>query len=138
MMLTKLGLIVAMAATVGQGAAPEKVWQEGMLLNPENNAYFKSVAKTEESEEVPHTIGNTAAKSAISGMMDRFVIDSSDGSYLVERTRFSTSPPPKVFITMTVKFYIEKKKLVMLDREGHPLETKIVKQAPKVNLAVGQ
>ena len=48
--MKRLGLVLSLAAAIGQGswgASKERAWQQGMLLNPENNAYFKSVLKTE-------------------------------------------------------------------------------------------
>ena len=141
--MTRLGLVLALAAAIGQGswgASKERAWQQGMLLNPENNAYFKSVEKTESTGPAGfHATGSTdpSAKHDVS-IQDNYVVDAGDSAYLVQRVRLTSSEAPKVYITMQVKFFVEKKKLYMVDRDGHEVETKIIKQAPKGSIAVGQ
>jgi hypothetical protein len=139
----RLGLVLALAAAIGQGswgASKERAWQQGMLLNPENNAYFKSVAKSEsQGGSAFHAAGSTDpdAKHDVA-VQDNYVVDTSDATYLVERVRLSSVEAAKVYITMQVKFFVEKKKLYMIDRDGKEVETRIVKQAPKNSVAVGQ
>ena len=141
--MKRLGLVLTLAATIGQGlwgADKERPWQQGMLLNPENNAYFKSVGRTEGSGPTGfHAAGSTDpdAKHDVS-VQDNYVVDAGDSAYLVQRIRLSSAEAAKVYITMSVKFFVEKKKLYLVDRLGHEVETKIVKQAPKGSLAVGQ
>jgi hypothetical protein len=141
--MKRLGLVLTLAAVIGQGsfgADKERAWQEGMLLNPENNAYFKSVDKTEGlGESGFHAAGSTDpdAKHDVS-VQDNYVVDAGDAAYLVQRIRLSSATPAKVYITMQVKFFVEKKKLFLVDKDGHQVETKIVKQAPKGSVATGQ
>jgi hypothetical protein len=141
--MKRLGLVLTLAAAIGQGswgADKERAWQQGMLLNPENNAYFKSVDKTEGLGATGfHATGTTDpdAKHDIS-VQDNYVVDAGDAAYLVQRIRLSSSSAAKVFITMQVKFFVEKKKLYMVDKDGKEVETKIVKQASKGSLATGQ
>lgn len=141
--MKRLGLVLTLAAAIGQGsfaADKERPWQQGMLLNPENNAYFKSVGRTQGGGLSGfQATGSTDpfAKHDLT-VQDNYVVDAGDSAYLVQRIRLSSAEAAKVFITMQVKFFVEKKKLYMVDREGHEVETKIVKQAPKGSLAVGQ
>jgi hypothetical protein len=141
--MKRLGLVLTLAAAIGQGsfgADKERAWQQGMLLNPENNAYFKSVDRTEGLGEGGfHAAGTTDpdAKHDIS-VQDNYVVDAGDAAYLVQRIRLSSATPAKVYITMQVKFFVEKKKLFLVDKDGHQVETKIVKQAPKGSVAAGQ
>jgi hypothetical protein len=141
--MKRLGLVLTLAAAIGQGsfgADKERAWQQGMLLNPENNAYFKSVDRTESLGEGGfHAAGTTDpdAKHDIS-VQDNYVVDAGDAAYLVQRIRLSSATPAKVYITMQVKFFVEKKKLFLVDKDGHRVETKIVKQAPKGSVAAGQ
>jgi hypothetical protein len=141
--MKRLGLVLTLAAAIGQGsfgADKERAWQQGMLLNPENNAYFKSVDKTEGLGEGGfHAAGTTDpdAKHDVS-VQDNYVVDAGDAAYLVQRIRLSSSTPAKVYITMQVKFFVEKKKLFLVDKDGHQVETKIVKQSPKNSVATGQ
>lgn len=141
--MKRLGLVLSLAAAIGQGswgASKERAWQQGMLLNPENNAYFKSVAKTEGSGPAGfHAAGSTDpdAKHDTS-VQDNYVLDAGDSAYLVQRVRLSSSEAAKVYITMQVKFFVDKKKLYMVDRDGKEVEMRIVKQAPKTAPAVGQ
>ena len=142
--MKRLGLVLTLAAVIGQGswgADKERAWQQGMLLNPENNAYFKSVARTEGNTLTGfHAAGSSdpdAAKPNLS-VQDNYVVDAGDATYLVERVRLNSAASAKLYITMQVKFFVEKKKLYMVDRDGKEVETKIVKQAPKGSLAVGQ
>ena len=141
--MKRLGLVLTLAAAIGQGswgADKERAWQQGMLLNPENNAYFKSVSRTEGTGLSGfHAAGSTDpdAKHDLT-VQDNYVLDAGDMAYLVERVRLNSAASAKVYITMQVKFFVEKKKLYMVDRDGKEVETKIVKQAPKGSLAVGQ
>jgi hypothetical protein len=141
--MKRLGLVLTLAAAIGQGsfgADKERAWQQGMLLNPENNAYFKSVDRTEGLGEGGfHAAGTTDpdAKHDVS-VQDNYVVDAGDAAYLVQRIRLSSATPAKVYITMQVKFFVEKKKLFLVDKDGHQVETKIVKQAPKGSVAAGQ
>jgi hypothetical protein len=135
-----LVLVLALTAAIGQGGSKERAWQEGMLLNPEQNAYFKGVEKTE-------TLGGGAFRAASDrdistgpglSVRDHYVLDGGDSAYLLERVHLSSSPNAKVFITMQVKFFVDKSKLYMLDRDGKEVEMKIVKQARKGGLVAGQ
>jgi hypothetical protein len=141
--MKRLGLVLTLAAAIGQGsfgADKERAWQQGMLLNPENNAYFKSVEKTEGVGETGfHAAGSTDpdANHNIS-VQDNYVVDAGDAAYLVQRIRLSNATAAKVYITMQVKFFVEKKKLILVDKDGHQVETKIVKQASKGSVPAGQ
>ena len=136
--MKKLGLVLALAAQAALAAsptkqAPDRLWQQGMLLNPENNAYFKSVPKSEAlmtPEMGPTTVSYLNSATAVS-TRDSYVLNTEDAAYLVERVRLSSSPSAKVFITMDVKFFVQKNKVYLVDREGREVETKIVKQARK-------
>ncbi len=136
--MKKLGLILLALSAISQGGSPakERNWQEGMLLNPENNVYFRSVEKTEQTGGVQtglvhatNTNGDVQ-KPALS-VRDNYVLTTSDGAYLVERQRLSSVPAASLFITMQVKFFVEKDKLYMVDRDGKEVATKIVKRARK-------
>ena len=141
--MKRLGLILTLAAAIGQGsfgADKERAWQQGMLLNPENNAYFKGVDKTEGLGAAGfHAAGSTDpdAKHDVS-VQDNYVVDAGDAAYLVQRVRLSSASAAKVYITMEVKFFVEKKKLILVDKDGKQVETKIVKQSQKGSVAAGQ
>src|ERR1700682_1255831 len=101
--MKRLGLVLTLAATIGQGswgASKERAWQQGMLLNPENNAYFKSVGKTESTGAAGfHAAGTTDpdAKHFVT-VQDNYVVDAGDATYLVERIRLSSADAAKVYI----------------------------------------
>jgi hypothetical protein len=142
--MKKLGLVLAALVAVCQGASPakERPWQEGMLLNPENNAYFKSTEKTVTSTLSTGIFQGANSESEVPktpvSVRDNYVLNAADSAYLVERTRLSNSPAANVFITMQVKFFVQKDKLYMVDRNGKEVVTKIVKQSRKERLADGQ
>jgi hypothetical protein len=135
-----MGLVFILAAIIGLGGSKERAWQEGMLLNPEKNAYFLSVAKTEEVSASTFQRGTTTSgsDSPVVSIREHFVVDAPDAAYLVERTRFVSAPPSRLFITMQVKFFVEKNKVYIQDRDGKELEMKLLKQSRKGSLAVGQ
>ncbi len=113
-----------------------------MLLNPENNAYFKKVWKKPRvwAQTAFRAAGSTDpdAKHEIS-VQDNYVRwMAGDAAYLVQRVRLSNATAAKVYITMEVKFFVEKKKLILVDKDGRQVETKIVKQAQKTSVAAGQ
>src|SRR5437879_3362921 len=76
--MLKLGLVIALATAIGQGGQKERAWQEGMLLNPENNAYFKSVERTVDGgTSAFHAAGSSdpdAVKPSLS-VKDNYVVD---------------------------------------------------------------
>ena len=137
-----LFLVVLTAACHGASPAKERAWQEGMLLNPENNAFFRS---TEKTTKPPIATGlfqgansNGGASQTPVSVKDNYVLNAGDVAYLVERPRMSTVPPANVFITMQVKFFVQKDKLYMVDRDGHEVVTKIVKESRKEGPVAGQ
>jgi len=135
-----LPLVFILAAGVGLGGSKERAWQEGMLLNPEKNAYFLGVEKTEEITATSYQRGNTASgsDSPVVSVREHFVVEASDAVYLVERARFVSAPPSRLFITMQVKFFVEKNKFYILDRDGKELDMKVLKVSRKGSLAAGQ
>jgi hypothetical protein len=62
---------------------------------------------------------------------DRYVVESGDAAYLVERGRFKSSKPSLLRPYLSIKFAIDKKKIWLLDEEGKELETTILKQIEK-------
>ncbi len=141
--MKRLGLVLTLAAAIGQGsfgADKERAWQQGMLLNPENNAFFKSVEKTEGLGATGFHAQSTDpdATTRDVSVQDNYVVDAGDAAYLVQRVRLSNASAAKVYITMQVKFFVEKKKLILVDKDGHQVETKIVKQAQKTSVVAGQ
>jgi|SRR5215472_4115897 hypothetical protein len=135
-----LPFVFFLAAGIGLGGSKERAWQEGMLLNPEKNAYFLSVEKTEQITASSYQRGNTAvgSDSPVVIVREHFVVESADGVYLVERARFVSSPPPRLFIAMQVKFCLEKNKLYILDRDGKEVEMRVLKVSRKGSLAAGR
>jgi len=140
--MKKLSVFLVLTA-ICQAASPakERPWQEGMLLNPENNAFFRSTEKTTKPSPSTSLFGGNASQetpqTAVS-VKDNYVLNAGDVAYLVERPRLSTARPANVFITMQVKFFVEKDKLYMVDRDGKEVVTKIVKQSRKEGPALGQ
>jgi hypothetical protein len=139
--MKKLGFVLAALGAICQGGSPakERAWQEGMLLNPENNAYFRSVEKSVSSQLSTTMFQNAngqgdVAKTPVS-VKDNYVLNAGDSAYLLERARLSTSPAANIFITMQVKFFVEKDKLYIVDRDGKEVVTKIVKQSRKEAVA---
>jgi hypothetical protein len=140
--MKKLSLFLVVFTAICQAASPakERNWQEGMLVNPENNAFFRSTEKTTNTSALRTGLShsNIDAPQAPVSVKDNYVLNAGDVAYLVERPRMSTVRPANVFITMQVKFFVEKDKLYMVDRDGKEVVTKIVKQSRKEGPALGQ
>jgi len=129
-MKLKTAVLIAMLATPAW--AKDRIWQDGSLLDTRGNKYFPSIDASGEADRAPSSQMFTNAQAVQTNTVyDRYVVESGDAVYLVERGRFKSSKPSLLRPYLSIKFAIDKKKIWLLDEEGRELETTILKRVDK-------
>jgi hypothetical protein len=129
-MKMRAALLIAMLATPAW--AKDRIWQDGSLLDTRGNKYFPSIAASDEGDRAPSSRMFTDAQTVQANTVyDRYVVESGDAVYLVERGRFKSAKPSLLRPYLSIKFAIDKKKIWLLDEEGRELETTILKRVDK-------
>lgn len=129
-MKLKTAMLIAMLATAAW--AKDRIWQDGSLLDTRGNKYFPSIDASGEADRAPSSQMFTNAQTVPTNTVyDRYVVESGDAVYLVERGRFKSSKPSLLRPYLSIKFAIDKKKIWLLDEEGRELETTILKRVDK-------
>jgi hypothetical protein len=129
-MKTKAVLLIAMLATAAW--AKDRIWKDGSLLDTRGNKYFPNIASSDEGDRVPSSRMFTDAQTVQTNTVyDRYVVESEEAVYLVERGRFKSAKPSLLRPYLSIKFAIDKKKIWLLDEEGRELETTILKRVDK-------
>ena len=128
----KLKTAVLIATLATSAWAKDRIWQDGSLLDTRSNKYFRSIESSGEADRAPSSRMFTDAQTVQTNTIyDRYVVESADGVYLVERARFKSSKPSLLRPNLSIKFAIEKKKIWLLDEEGRELETTILERFAK-------
>ena len=129
-MKTKAVLLIAML--VPSAWAKDRIWKDGGLLDTRGNKYFPSIESSGEGDRVPSSRMFTDAQTVQTNTVcDRYVVESGEAVYLVERVRFKSAKPSLLRPYLSIKFAIDKKKIWLLDEEGKELETTILKRVDK-------
>jgi hypothetical protein len=128
----KLKIAVLIAMLAAPAWAKDRIWQDGSLLDTRSNKYFRSIETSGEADRAPSSQMFTNAQAVLTNTIyDRYVVESADAVYLVERGRFKSSKPSLLRPNLSIKFAIEKKKIWLLDEEGKELETTILERFAK-------
>jgi hypothetical protein len=128
----KLKIAVLIAMLAAPAWAKDRIWQDGSLLDTRSNKYFRSIETSGEADRAPSSQMFTNAQAVLTNTIyDRYVVESADAVYLVERGRFKSSKPSLLRPNLSIKFAIEKKKIWLLDEEGRELETTILERFAK-------
>ena len=127
----RLIVMAALTAAVSLAGGKDRVWEEGKLLDTMHNTYFPNTPAMEDDRTEQSARGFSNSGSISNRVHDRFVVETAESVFLVERVRFIPSEPPALRSFGPVKFSIEKKKIWLLDERGKANETTIVKQIAK-------
>jgi len=112
--------------------AKDRIWQDGSLLDTRGNKYFPSIDSSGDANRASSSQMFTNAQTVQTNTVyDRYVVESGDAVYLVERGRFKSSKPSLLRPYLSIKFAVDKKRIWLLDEEGRELETTILKQVDK-------
>jgi len=129
-MKTRAALLIAMLAT--SAWAKDRIWKDGSLLDTRGNKYFPSMASNSEADRAPSSQMFTGTQTVQTNTVyDRYVVESEEAVYLVERGRFKSAKPSLLRPYLSIKFAVDKKKIWLLDEEGRELETTILKRVDK-------
>lgn len=128
----KMRLAVLLGILAASAGAKDRIWQDGSLLDTRSNKYFPSIDSSGDLDRPVSSRMFTDAQSVQTNTVyDRYVVESGDAVYLVERGRFKSSKPSLLRPYLSIKFAIDKKKIWLLDEEGRELETTILKHIDK-------
>jgi hypothetical protein len=133
--MLKIVLMTALAGALCIAGSKDKDWQTGKVLDTAWNPYFKSILEGSAADAAnagaptPYRINErgTAAES----VRDKYVIETEDQVFLVERVRLKLSSAANVKNYSNVKVAVEKDKLWLVDADGKQHQTKIVEQKKK-------
>jgi len=129
-MKLKTAMLIAMLATAAW--AKDRIWQDGSLLDTRGNKYFPSIDASGEADRAPSSQMFTSTQTVQTNTVyDRYVVESEEAVYLVERGRFKSAKPSLLRPYLSIKFAIDMKKIWLLDEEGRELETTILKRVDK-------
>ena len=129
-MKTRAALLIAILAT--SAWAKDRIWQDGSLLDTRSNKYFRSIETSSDADRAQSSRMFTDAQTVVTNTIyDRYVVESADAAYLVERGRFKSAKPSLLRPNLSINFAIEKKKIWLLDEEGRELETTILERFAK-------
>ena len=129
-MKMRAALLIAILAT--SVWAKDRIWQDGSLLDTRSNKYFSSADANGDADRGPSSqMFKDAQATQTNTVYDRYVVESGDAVYLVERGRFKSAKPSLLRPYLSIKFAVDKKKIWLLDEEGRELETTILKRFDK-------
>jgi hypothetical protein len=152
--MVRRSVILLWVSVICAGSGAEKVhdWQTGTVLDTERNRYFVGVSRSSSTNRnvsatgtsttngettnsdvngtySGHTTGSDRAEYAV---FENYVIDSGTVVYLVElRLHFRWSKGAHLTVNGPVKFYLDKRRMHILDDDGKDHEASIVKQTLK-------
>lgn len=115
------------------GAEKPRDWQTGKVLDTQRQRYFAGTVGDSHSSG---TIGDgryngtsNDRQTAVYRVFENFVIEGDQYVYLAqERLRWRWSKAANVTVNGTVKYAIEKRKLVLIDEDGKEHELEVVKK----------
>jgi hypothetical protein len=129
-MKMRAALLIAMLAT--SAWAKDRIWQDGSLLDTRSNKYFPSIDSSGDGDRLLSSrMFSDAQTVQTNTVYDRYVVESGDAVYLVERGRLKSAKPSLLRPYLSIKFAMDKKKIWLLDEEGRELETTILKRIDK-------
>src|SRR5436190_22517365 len=129
-MKMRVALSIAMLATLAW--AKDRLWQDGSLLDTHSNKYFSSAETSGDADRLLSSRMFSDAQTVQTiTVYDRYVVESGDAVYLVERARLKSAKPSLLRPNLSIKFAMDKKKIWLLDEEGREMETTILKRIDK-------
>jgi hypothetical protein len=129
-----LAATLMLTAAFGVAGGKDRDWQNGTLLDPVLNHFFENASNDPKNAAKQNYNGFQYQQnnSTTQTTADRYVIETEELVYMVERVRLTSAKPAALVRYHPVKFVVEKSsKLILLDDEGKEYATKIVKLAQK-------
>jgi hypothetical protein len=143
-MMDKTLIIIALTAAVSFGAAKERPWEDGRILDTRDNPYFKGQEAVAIDGTKPLTYATndqfnmTQNSGSGNTVYNHYVIEGKSAGYLVEFGHLKSYPAPQVTPRRPIKFAVEKSKLWFRDEHNQEYETQILKTVPRQVQAVTQ
>jgi hypothetical protein len=133
--MLKIVLMTALAGALCVAGSKDKDWQTGKVLDTAWNPYFAPILSgsaaggANADASTPYRLNERL--SGTESVRDKYVIETEDQVFLVERTRLKLASAANVKNYSKVKFAVEKDKLWLVDQDGKQHQTKIVEQKKK-------
>ena len=137
-------LLCVLLSCVASQAEKDHAWQTGTVLDTARNRYFAgtvhngseqgtiNTTSTDSSTSGHYSGSNSGSDVAVYRVYENYVIDTGTMVYLVEeRLHWKWSKGAHLTVNGPVKFYLDKRKMHILDDDGKDHETSIVKQTLK-------
>ena len=121
------------------GAAKERDWQNGRVLDTDRQRYFAGTVGngntngTVDGESGTYRGQTNSSSTAVYRVFQTFVIEGEKHVYLAqERLRWRWSKPANVTVNGPVKYAVEKQKLYVMDEDNKEHEMEIMKKTLRV------
>jgi hypothetical protein len=130
-------ILVALLASPAFGAAKQRDWQTGKVLDTQRQRYFAGTVANSNSSGTVDVDGNSGtyrgqsngSSTAVYRVFETFVIEGDQYVYLAqERLRWRWSKAANVTVNGPVKYAVEKRKLYVMDEDGKEHEMEVVKK----------
>ena len=123
--------MILLAAATGLAASKERAWQNGHLLDRNNNNYLTPVRQAQDITAPAPAIGglfdSSANHSTAPTVYDDYVIEGPDAVYEAEIGHLPSARPAQLSPLGPVKFAVDKNKLWLVDNDGKEYEARIVR-----------
>jgi hypothetical protein len=130
-------ILVALLAGLAFGAAKQRDWQTGKVLDTQRQRYFAGTVGSSNSSGTVDVNGDSGtyrgqsngSSTAVYRVFETFVIEGDQYVYLAqEPLRWRWSKAANVTVNGPVKYAVEKRKLYIMDEDSKEHETEIVKK----------
>jgi hypothetical protein len=125
--------LLLMAGISVFGAAKQRDWQDGKVLDSQRSRYFAgTIGNTSSSGTVgdgTYSGTSNGTQTAVYRIFETFVIEGEKYVYLAqERLRWRWSKAANVTVNGPIKYAVEKRNLFVIDEDGKEHEMEIVKK----------
>jgi hypothetical protein len=137
MVVSRRLILVDLLAGLAFGAAKQRDWQTGKVLDTQRQRYFAGTVGSSNSSGTVDVNGDSGtyrgqsdgASTAVYRVFETFVIEGDQYVYLAqERLRWRWSKAANVTVNGPVKYAVEKRKLYVMDEDGKEHEMEIIKK----------
>jgi hypothetical protein len=125
--------LLLLASIAVFGAAKQRDWQDGKVLDSQRSRYFAgTIGNTSSAGTVgdgTYSGTSNGTQTAVYRVFETFVIEGEKYVYLAqERLRWRWSKAANVTVNGPIKYAVEKRNLFVIDEDGKEHEMEIVKK----------
>lgn len=140
--MARATILILLAAATGFAASKERAWQNGHLLDRNNNKYLTPVRQAQDITAPAPAIGglfdSSANHSTTPTVYDDYVIEGSDAVYEAEIGHLPSAKTARLSPLGPVKFAVDKNKLWLVDNDGKEYEARILRLVRKQDVVAAK